>query len=182
MTITALPQRHGLRFRRNNSHGLHADHLPEQLDRLYRAARAITGSPHDAEDLVSETMVRVLSRPRRIRHENDRAYLLRCLRNTWTDTLRTRSRRPVTSHMPPEMDHEDALAARRPHSCAEARAVLEAVARLPEAFRTAVMLVDVVGLTYSQAAAELGVPRGTVMSRVSRGRAAVIAEFEPAAA
>jgi RNA polymerase sigma-70 factor, ECF subfamily len=180
MTTPALSQLPTLRLGRKDSRELHAEHLPDQLDRLYRLARTITGSAHDAEDLVSETMVRVLARPRRIRHENDLAYLARCLRNTWTDTLRARSRRPVTAHMPEDMDHEDVLAARRPQSSAEARAVLEAVARLPESYRAAVLLVDVVGLTYSEAAAELGVPRGTIMSRVSRGRAAVIAEFEPA--
>jgi len=148
---------------------------------LHRSARAIPGSAYEAEDLVSETMVRVLARPRRIRHENDFAYLLRCLRNTWTDTMRSRSRRPATAQMPEDMEHEDTLAARRPQSRAEARAVLAAVARLPRPYRDAVMLVDVVGLTYSQAATRLGVPRGTIMSRVSRGRVAVIAEFEPAA-
>lgn len=151
--------------------------LPDHLDRLYRVARAITGSPYEAEDLVSETLVRVLSRPRRIRHDDDLGYLLRALRNTWADTLRTRSRRPATVQMAPDHDYEDTLAGRRPHASAEANEVLAAVGRLPEAFRDVVLLVDVAGLSYAEAAASLGVPAGTIMSRLSRGRGAVIAEL-----
>jgi RNA polymerase sigma-70 factor, ECF subfamily len=168
-------------LQRRDTNGLHSEHLSDQLERLHRSARAITGSAHEAEDLVSETMVRVLARPRRIRNENDLPYLLRCLRNTWVETMRARSRRPATTQMPEGMEPEDALAGRRPQSRAEAHAVLASVARLPGPYRDAVTLVDVMGLTYSQAAEKLDVPRGTIMSRVSRGRAAVIAEFDRAA-
>ena len=49
--------------------------LCEQLDRLHRAAGALCGSPHDAEDLVQETLVRVLARPRRLRRGSEPAYL-----------------------------------------------------------------------------------------------------------
>ena len=79
---------------------LDTSRLPDHLDRLYRTARAITGSAQEAEDLVSETMVRVLSRPRSVRGEDDLGSLTQCLRNTWSDTLRTRSRRPQTALKP----------------------------------------------------------------------------------
>lgn len=177
--LRAAPTAAALRHR--DLHGLHAENLSDQLARLHRTARAITGSAHEAEDLVSETMVRVLARPRRIRHESDLPYLLRCLRNTWAETIRARSRRPQTTPIPDGLEHEDAPAGRLAQSRAEAHAVLASVARLPDPYRDAVMLVDVMGLTYSQAADELDVPRGTIMSRVSRGRSAVIAEFERAA-
>ena len=161
---------------------LDADCLGDHLDRLYRSARAMTGSSQDAEDLVSETMVRVLARPRCVSHDDALPYLLRSLRNTWSDTLRSRRRRPVAACLPDDVDHEDVAAARRPHASAEAREVLEVVAGLPEGHRDAIMLVDVAGLSYGEAAATLGVPVGTVMSRLSRGRSAVASRLEPVAA
>src|SRR5262245_55913316 len=63
--------------------------LPDQVDRLYRAARALCGSPHDAEDLVQETFARVLARPRRLHRGDELPYLLGALRNTHLTTLRT---------------------------------------------------------------------------------------------
>ena len=154
--------------------------LADHLDRLYRTARAITGSSQEAEDLVSETMVRVLSRPRRVRGEDDLGYLVQCLRNTWADTLRTRSRRPQTACMPDDFEHADRGSAARAHAYAEANEVLAAVARIPQPYRDAITLVDVAGMTYSEAAHQLGVPRGTIMSRLSRGRAAVVEELAAA--
>ena len=159
---------------------LDTNRLPDHLDRLYRTARAITGSAQEAEDLVSETMVRVLSRTRRVRGEDDLSYLIQCLRNTWSDTLRTRSRRPQTACMPEGFEHADAGSASRAHARAEANEILAAVSRIAQPFRDAVSLVDVAGMTYSEAARQLGVPRGTIMSRVSRGRSAVLAELAAA--
>jgi len=161
---------------------LDADRLGDHLDRLCRSARAITGSAQEAEDLVSETMVRVLARPRRVSHHDELPYLLRSLRNTWADMLRSRRRRPVSACLAEDIDHEDAAAGRRPQVSAEAREVLEVVAGLPEGHRDAIMLVDVAGLSYGEAAKTLGVPIGTVMSRLSRGRSAVASRFEPVAA
>jgi RNA polymerase sigma-70 factor, ECF subfamily len=151
------------------------ERIPDHLDRLYRTARAITGSAQEAEELVSETLVRVLGRPRVIRGDDDLGYLLRSLRNTWADLLRTRSRRPATTAVPEGLEHDDPVAARCPHERAAAREVLAAIAELPAGQREAVLLVDVAGLSYGDAAASAGVPRGTIMSRVSRGRDAVVA-------
>ncbi len=158
------------------------ERLCHHLDRLLRAARALTGSAQEAEDLVSETMVRVLARPRRIEGVDELGYLLRALRNTWADTLRTRSRRPVTAAMPEDFEHADRFSDRRAHQRAEANEVLAAVAQLPSTYRDAIVLVDVAGLTYSEAAQELGVPRGTIMSRLSRGRSAVVRQLDAVAA
>ena len=60
--------------------------LPVHVDRLYRAAWALCGSPHEAEDLVQETFVRVLSRPRLLRNDDELAYLMRELRNVLRST------------------------------------------------------------------------------------------------
>jgi RNA polymerase sigma-70 factor, ECF subfamily len=163
-------------------HTLCTERLCDHLDRLLRAARAITGSAQEGEDLVSETMVRVLARPRRIERADELGYLLRALRNTWADTLRTRSRRPATAAMPDDFEYVDDFSERRAHARAEANEVLAAVAQLPNTYRDAIVLVDVAGLTYSEAANELGVPRGTIMSRLSRGRSAVVRQLDPVAA
>src|SRR3954465_14486377 len=67
-----------------------ADHL----DRLYRGALALCGSRERAEDLVQDTYLRVLARPRLLRHDDDLGYLLRALRNTFISQQRAARRRP----------------------------------------------------------------------------------------
>jgi RNA polymerase sigma-70 factor (ECF subfamily) len=145
-----------------------ADHL----DRLYRIALAMCGSRETAEDLVQETYLKVLSRPRLLRRDDDLAYLVRALRNVWYSQLRARGARPQQVEL-----SADRLAATTeagdPQLSLEAREVLAAVARLPEEYRDTVAAVDIGGLTYAEAARALDVPEGTIMSRVSRGRAQV---------
>ena len=62
---------------------------------MYRAAWALCGSRHDAEDLVQETFLNVLKRPRLLRDGNEIGYLLRALRNTYSSRYRTAARRPA---------------------------------------------------------------------------------------
>jgi RNA polymerase sigma-70 factor (ECF subfamily) len=142
-----------------------ADHLP----RLYRAARAWTDSREEAEDLVQETFARVLSRPRLIRGEGEVAYLLRAVRNTLISQRRTAARRPTTAPLTEELGtgtrHED-----DPAEAAEIREVHTAISELPEEFRDAIVAIDVAGLSYREAARALGVPEGTVTSRLFRAR------------
>ncbi len=68
--------------------------LSQHLDVLYRAAWALCGSREDAEDLVQETCALVLARPRFVRADTDRAYLMSVLRNTFFTAGRVASRRP----------------------------------------------------------------------------------------
>jgi RNA polymerase sigma-70 factor (ECF subfamily) len=147
---------------------LQAAVLGDHLDRLYRAAWALTGAREDAEDLVQETYERVLRRPREIaRAEDALPYLLGVLRNTWVDTVRSRARRPT---VPLDADAEDRVAGGSPLDRVAAREVFEVVAGLPAEWRDTLAAVDVAGLSYSEAAEALGVPIGTIMSRLSRGR------------
>ncbi len=149
---------------------LRAAVLGDHLDRLYRAAWALTGAREDAEDLVQETYERVLRRPREIaRAEDALPYLLGVLRNTWIDTVRARVRRP-TIPLDPEAVGRIEAPSSSPEQQVEAREVFAAVAALPEDWRDAVSAVDVAGLSYAEAAQALGVPVGTIMSRLSRGR------------
>ena len=151
---------------------LRAAVLGDHLDRLYRAAWAITGAREDAEDLVQETYERVLRRPRQIEHEEDALpYLLGVLRNTWVDIVRSRARRPtVPLDLEAASRVEAPAATSSPVERIAAREVFAVVARLDEDFRDVLAAVDVAGLSYAEAARALDLPLGTVMSRLSRGR------------
>jgi RNA polymerase sigma-70 factor, ECF subfamily len=154
--------------------------LGRHLDRLYRAAWALSGSREDAEDLVQETYTRVLARPRFLRGDDELAYLLRALRHTFVSSLRTRERRPRSYALLDEADITDLSSARRPDELAETREVYTAISALPPDFRDALVAVDVVGLSYREAAAQLGVKEATLTTRLHRARERVIAELEPA--
>jgi RNA polymerase sigma-70 factor (ECF subfamily) len=148
--------------------------LADHLDRLYRAAWALCGSREDAEDLVQETYARVLSKPRTIASGADALpYLLTVLRNTFVSSLRTRSRRPRTAPLDEAEPRMAAPASATPSAVVEVREVFAAIAALPEDQRDVVAAVDVAGLSYAEAAGTLGVPVGTVMSRLHRGRSRV---------
>jgi RNA polymerase sigma-70 factor, ECF subfamily len=156
---------------------LRAAVLGDHLDRLFRAAWALTGAREDAEDLVQETYERVLRRPREIAREEDALpYLLGVLRNTWVDTIRSRARRPT---VPLDLESADPVGAPSPLEQVAAREVFAVVAGLPEDWRDTVTAVDVAGLSYAEAAKALGVPVGTIMSRLSRGRERVAEKLGP---
>jgi RNA polymerase sigma-70 factor, ECF subfamily len=142
------------------------DHLP----RLYRAARAWTRSREEAEDLVQETYVRVLSRPRLIRGEGELAYLLRAVRNTLVSQRRTQERRPATAPLVEESPAAVSRSSDDPAEAAEIREVHDAIAELDGEFRDAIVAVDIAGLSYREAARALGVPEGTLTSRLFRAR------------
>jgi RNA polymerase sigma-70 factor, ECF subfamily len=142
----------------------------DHLDRLYRTALAMCGSAETAEELVQETYVKVLSRPRFLRRDDDFGYLVRALRNVWFSHLRARGARPKQAALSAD---QPATGSGDPELSLEAREVLAAIAQLPEEFRDAVAAVDIGGLSYAEAAKALGVAEGTIMSRLSRGRARV---------
>jgi RNA polymerase sigma-70 factor, ECF subfamily len=144
--------------------------LPSYVDRLYRAAWALCGSPHEAEDLVQETFVRVLARPRQLRGDDELAYLMRVLRNTFLDSRRTASRRPQVAAALEELELADDRSAERPEQALEARELYEAIAQLPEDFRLALVAVDIVGLSYSEAGRALRAREATITTRLHRAR------------
>jgi RNA polymerase sigma-70 factor, ECF subfamily len=156
------------------AHQLDPGVLGDHLDRLYRAAWALCGSREDAEDLVQETYVRVLARPRFVRRDEDLAYLLRALRNTFF--AGRRRTRPALVPLEEELDR--GAAAPEPGELAEQRRVYAAIAALPEEFRDTLVAVDVVGLSYREAARALKVPEGTVTSRLSRAREQAAASLD----
>ena len=154
-----------------------ADELPDVRDgiaallpRLRRFGRALTGNRDDADDLVQIAVERALTRSA-LWTPGTRldSWLFRIMQNAWIDEVRARARRP----QPLDADTPEA-APPDAHTAAdaplEALAVRAAVARLGEDQRAAVALVVVEGLSYREAADVLGIPIGTLTSRLARAR------------
>ena len=152
------------------------------FDVLSRRARRLTRSDADAEDLLQDTLLHAYAGFRTFQEgSNLQAWLFRILYNRWVSTYRVKQRRPSEVSVD-EIKERDLVssAARVPAGLRSAEAeVLDALPdkeikaamdALPESFRTVVYYADVQGYTYAETAAILGIPHGTVMSRVSRGR------------
>jgi RNA polymerase sigma-70 factor (ECF subfamily) len=145
---------------------------------LYRVALSLTGQPADAEDLVQDTLIRAFRAVDRFDGAHPRAWLLTILRHTHLN--RVRGRKPVLLRDgesveltlervgKPEPSAEEVVVSDLFESV-----VAEALAALPDKHREVVTLVDINGLSYQEAADVLGVPRGTVMSRLHRARARI---------
>jgi RNA polymerase sigma-70 factor (ECF subfamily) len=147
-----------------------AEALPH-LRSLYGTAYRMTRNAHDAEDLVQETFLRAFRAfDGYTPGTNIRAWLHTILYRVRTDAFRRAGRSPQTVELagdgPSVPAPQDALAS-------GAEDLVRALDGLPEAFRTAVVLRDIQELSYDEIAGVLGVPIGTVMSRIHRGRAAL---------
>lgn len=156
--------------------------LPE-LPVLLRVARRLSGGQVDAEDLVQDTLVRAYRAYERFDGRYPRAWLLTILRNTHINMVR--KRRPDLL--------DDEVAGRIPAHGADGRQdgtgeralhddldpiVREALASLSANHRAVIALVDLDGLSYQEAADLLGIPVGTVMSRLHRARGKVRKRLE----
>jgi RNA polymerase sigma-70 factor, ECF subfamily len=131
--------------------------LGDHIYRLYRAAWGLCGSRVEAEDLVQETFAKVLRRPRLLRSGDEVGYLLRVLRNTFLSQRRAAARRPRTAPLPEELDLVEDRRAAKPESWIESRELYAAIAALPDEFRDTLVAVDIVGLSYREAARALRV-------------------------
>ena len=140
--------------------------LIEHLPRLRRYARALTGDVNRADDLLQDTLERALAKLDLWQPGSDlRAWLFTLMHNLFVNQLRVR--RPQETVMEDALDEPvsggqmEALAARDIHA---------ALAQLPEEQREVLLLVGLEQFGYAEAAQVLGVPTGTVMSRLSRAR------------
>jgi RNA polymerase sigma-70 factor (ECF subfamily) len=154
-----------------------ADEAISHLDSLYRGALRLTRNPEQAQDLVQDTYVRAL----RYQHSfeagtNMKAWLFAIMRNLFWDRFKNAHKDDVSlddvgdfplydklkdSAQIPEAEVLDRLAAGE---------VVKAIEKLPPLHREVVLLVDVEGFAYKDAAQVLGIPIGTVMSRLHRAR------------
>jgi RNA polymerase sigma-70 factor, ECF subfamily len=142
---------------------------------LYTVAYRLTGNDADAQDLVQEVLLRVRRGLATYRPGSLEAWLSRITTNAFLDEIRRRKRRP-TDPLPEDPDR--VLAGGEDPATVLARSTLpddvqDALRALPDEYRAAVVLCDVVGLPYGEIADQLGVPVGTVRSRIHRGRAAL---------
>ncbi len=154
----------------------------KHLDALYRTALRMTRNPSDAEDLVQDALVRGFRFYDRFEPgTNFRAWLFKILTNTYINSYRRKQGRPQESSLEDTeefflynqlsndgervTDVEDTVLDRL-----GADAIQRAIDQLPPQFRTTVQLSDVEGLSYAEIAEATGVAKGTVMSRLFRGR------------
>lgn len=143
--------------------------IPE-IEVLFRVARSLTGDRAEAEDLVQDTLVRAYRAIARFDGRHPRAWLLTILRNT--NINRARTRRPELFRDPDAAAERVADDDRTDSFVEDAldEEVVRALDDLDLRFRQVVVLVDIDGLTYAEAAEVLAVPVGTVMSRLHRAR------------
>jgi RNA polymerase sigma-70 factor (ECF subfamily) len=150
--------------------------LSALLPRLRRFAHALSRDTADADDLTQATVERAL-RSRRQWQPGTRldSWAYRIMRNLWIDTARARSRRAI--HEAPEV--QGVNAGEDPRSAIEAsvdlQRIMAAMARLPDQQREVVALILVEGFGYREVSEMLGLPIGTVSSRLVRGRTALLA-------
>jgi len=144
-----------------------SDAILAELPRLRRYARAMVGERAAADDLVQDTLERAWSRLAQWRAGSDlRAWLFSIMHNLWVDQLR----RPSLNTSPIEDEYVDAPTRATQTDRIEVKDLEFALARLPEEQRAVVLLVALEEMSYAEVALALGIPIGTVMSRLYRGR------------
>jgi RNA polymerase sigma-70 factor (ECF subfamily) len=147
--------------------------LEPALARLWRYALVVSRARDVADDLVQATCLRAIERADQfVPGTRVDRWLFAILRSIWLNEIRSRRIREGGGFV----DAQDALTtdgASEIETNITAAAVLRAIDRLPEAQRETILLVYGEGYSYAEAAATLGVPIGTIMSRLSAGRAAL---------
>jgi RNA polymerase sigma-70 factor, ECF subfamily len=154
----------------------------EHADQLYRIALRLSGSPQTAEELVQEAYLRAFRGWRGYRPgSNLAAWLATILRNVFLDEARKQSRRPAQESFEDTSEYylynHLSEAGAEPQEAVLNRlsggAIAESLGDIPPTFREVVVLVDIGDFSYQDAADILGIPIGTVMSRLHRGRRAL---------
>ncbi|HEY2747345.1 MAG TPA: sigma-70 family RNA polymerase sigma factor [Polyangia bacterium] len=147
--------------------------------KVYTFAFAFTGSPDVAQDLAQDALVKVYKSLGSFRFQSAfSTWLYSIVKNTYLDAVKSRAGReraleePLTERDVADL-HEAATAEERLLAKESRRTVLRALRQVPVAYRTVVALADVQGLGYEEIAGALGVPVGTVKSRLKRGRDAL---------
>jgi RNA polymerase sigma-70 factor (ECF subfamily) len=149
------------------------DAVLPHLDAAFNYARWLTRDEADAEDVVQDACLRAVRYLHTLRDGDARGWLFAIVRNAWYGRLSRRSRTAERAQYDSQRDEQpdDAL---DPEEQLVQRytvtAVRLALERLPVDFREVIVLRELEGLSYKDIATVLGVPIGTVMSRLSRGR------------
>ena len=160
--------------------------IEADMDALYGTALRLAGTGADAEDLVAESVSKAWSAIDTLQDRTRfRPWIFRILHNCFVSGYRRQSVRPAESAY--QEDDNGSVATLLNEQSDEfliwwanperqffndllGDAIMSAIEDLPEAFRTTILLINVEGLTYDEAAEALGVPQGTIRSRMKRGR------------
>jgi RNA polymerase sigma-70 factor (ECF subfamily) len=152
------------------------------LDAAFNYARWLAKSDADAEDVMQDAAVRALRFFSSLRNEDARAWLLTIVRNTWYarfSKVGSADQHAVFDEMtddrPAEQLDPEALVIQRQ----AVERVQRAIERLPVDFREVIVLRELEGLSYKEIAAVVGIPIGTVMSRLARARERLLALLQP---
>ena len=149
------------------------------LDAAYNLARWLTRNDHDAEDVVQESFVRALRYFDRLKGPDARPWLLGIVRNTcytWLEKNRPAELVSVDDFdtIAAESDAARSTSAGNPEvivlQSANRKLVNQALEELPVGFREVIVMREIEDMSYKDIAAVAGIPMGTVMSRLSRGR------------
>jgi RNA polymerase sigma factor (sigma-70 family) len=154
------------------------------LDAAFNYARWLTRSDADAEDVVQDAYVRALRFFSSLRSDDARSWLLTIVRNTWYG--RFSPARAGRTAVYDDAEHDQPDEGLGPEALAMQQQAVEEVQRavqeLPSDFREVIVLRELEGLSYKEIAAVVGIPIGTVMSRLARGRERLLAILTPSAA
>lgn len=141
----------------------------DQIPALRRYARALTGERHAADELVQDSLERAWSRFYLWRPGTDvRAWLFTIMHNLYANAVRRAKRAPAYTSLA-EVEHLSPMQSNAEASV-EVSDLTQALASLPDNHREVLLLVSLEGLTYERVSQVLGIPIGTVMSRLSRAR------------
>ena len=149
-----------------------------ELPRLRRYARTLTRNDIDAEDLVHDALVRAYEKRGSFRAGVDlRVWLLSIMYNIFIDGTRARGAEAQRLKRVGELVDQEILPAQEHH--VRLYQIRQAFIELPDEQSAALHLIAIEGLSYSEAAAALGIPVGTLMSRIARARNALRAVEDP---
>lgn len=163
--------------------------VSDNMDAMYGVALRLTGNSANAEDLVAETVIKAWSSIDRLEDQGRwRPWVFRILRNEFISNYRKQSIRPVeTPYDEQSVDDSESITTilmQQPDeflnwwACPEREyingllgdQIRNAINQLPDVFRMTILLINVDGLSYDEASVVMGIPRGTVRSRMKRGR------------
>jgi RNA polymerase sigma-70 factor (ECF subfamily) len=151
--------------------------LMKLIPRLRRFALAMTGSRADGDDLVQDTLERALWRLDQWRPGTRLdAWVFRIAKNLWIDQIRSRRVRERIIVSDPDADAQGIDGRSAMDAALTLSKALQVLRALPEEQRTVITLVQIEGFTYREAAEILGIPEGTVTSRLVRARAVIEAQ------
>jgi RNA polymerase sigma-70 factor (ECF subfamily) len=154
--------------------------LRTHFDRIYAVCRRITGNVHDAADASQNALIAIVrALPNFDGRSSFATWAYRIASNASLDELRRRGRRPLLAVGDDDETPEpaDTSSWKFDEQLVDRDAIDAAIRDLPDDFRIPLVLRDIVDLEYAEIADQLGIPLGTVKSRIARGRAALMSKL-----